>query len=121
MLNFAIACTFGVTLSFLSFLGTLGFAQDAPPPHQNLGPIHQWHNYQPTQDELKELDLQDVTHKEAHEIDRLYNQLEGTGGQPQVTANESQGDDELDETDLAKEIGKENRLLDRTLDICRGC
>ena len=118
MLNFAIACTFGAALSFL---GTLVFAQDVPPPHQSAGPIHHGHNYQPTQDELNELDQQDVTRKEAHEIDRLYNQLEGTGGQPQVTDNESQGDDESDETGLAKEIGKENRLLDRTLNICRGC
>jgi hypothetical protein len=118
MLNFAIACTLGAALSFL---GTLGFAQDVPPPHQSIGPIHHGHNYQPTQDELNELDQQDVTRKEAHEIDRLYNQLESTGGQPQVMDNESQGDDESDETGLAKEIGKENRLLDRTLNICRGC
>jgi hypothetical protein len=112
MLKFAIACPFGAALSFL---GTFGLAQDAPTPYESVGPIHHGHNYQPTQDELKELDLQDVTRKEAHEIDRLYNQLESTGGQPQVTGNESQGGDELDETD------KENRLLDRTLEICRGC
>jgi hypothetical protein len=51
----------------------------------------------------------------------LYNQLESTSGNPQLTSNEPQGGDELDETGLAKEIDKENRLLDRTLDICRGC
>ena len=118
MLKFAIACTLGAALSFL---GTLGFAQDASPPHQSFGPEHNWRKYQPTQDELNDLDLRDVTRKEAKEIDRLYNQLESTSGSPQVTSNEPQGGDELDETGLAKEIDKENRLLDRTLDICRGC
>jgi hypothetical protein len=117
MLKFAIACTLGAALSFL---GTLGFAQDASPPHQSFGPEHNWHKYQPTQDELNDLDLQDVTRKEAKDIDRLYNQLESTGD-PQLARNESQGGDELDETGLAKEIDKENRLLDKTLNICQGC
>ena len=94
---------------------------DASPPHQSFGPEHNWRKYQPTQDELNDLDLRDVTRKEAKEIDRLYNQLESTNGSPQVTSNEPQGGDELDETGLAKEIDKENRLLDRTLNICRGC
>jgi hypothetical protein len=118
MSKFAIACTFGAALSFL---GTFGFAQDASPPHQNFGPEHNWHKYQPTQGDLNDLDLQDVTRKEAQQIDRLYNQLESTGGHPQVTSDEPQGGDELDETGLAKEIDKENRLLDKTLNICRGC
>ena len=78
--------------------------------------------FNPTQDELKELDLQDVTRKEAQQIDRRYNQLESTGGHPQLTGNESQGDNELDETGLAKEINKENQLFARTLQgVCRGC
>ena len=51
----------------------------------------------------------------------MYNQLESTGGHPQVTSNEPQAGDELDETGLAKEIDNENRLLDRTLNICQGC
>jgi hypothetical protein len=118
MSKFAIACTFGAALSFL---GTLGFAQDASPPHQSFGPEHNWHKYQPSQGELNDLDLQDVSRKEAQEINRLYNQLESTGGRPQVTSNEPQGGDELDETGLAKEIDNENRLLDKTLNICRGC
>jgi hypothetical protein len=118
MLKFAIAYTLGAALSFL---GTLGFAQDASPPHKSFGPEHNWHNYQPTQDQLNDLDLQDVTRKEAKDIDRLYNQLESTGGNPQVTSNEPQGGDELDETGLAKEIDKENQRLDRIDNICRGC
>ena len=118
MLKFVIGCSLGAVLSFL---GTLGFAQDASSPRQSVGPIHHWHNYQPTQDDLNDLNLRDVTRKEAKEIDRLYDQLESTGGDPQLTRNESQGGDELDETGLAKEIDKENRLLDRTLNICRGC
>jgi hypothetical protein len=95
--------------------------QDASPPHQSFGPEHNWHKHQPTQGELNDSDLQDVTRKEAQEIDRMYNQLESTGGHPQVTSNEPQGGNELDETGLAKEIDNENRLLDRTLNICRGC
>ena len=71
--------------------------------------------------QLNDSDLQDVTSKEAQQIDRLYNQLESTGGHPQVTSNESQGSDELDETGLAKEIDEENRRLDRIDNICRGC
>jgi translation elongation factor EF-4 len=55
----------------LSFLGTFGFAQVAPPVHRGDWPIHHWHQYQPTQDELEKLDLQDVTRKEAKEVDRL--------------------------------------------------
>jgi hypothetical protein len=97
-----------------SFLGTLGFAQDASPPHQSFGPEHNWHNYQPTQDELEKLDLQDVTRKEAKEINRLYNQLESTGGEPQ-------GGDELNKGGLGEEIEEQNRRLDKIEDICRGC
>ena len=98
----------------LSFLGTLGRAQDAP--------VHNWHKYQPTQGELNDLDLQDVTRIEAQEIDLMHNQLERTGGHPQVTSNESERDDELDETGLAKEINREIQYPDRTLQrLCRGC
>jgi hypothetical protein len=52
----------------------------------------------------------------------MYNQLERKGGHPQVTSNESERDDELDETGLAKEINRKHQYLDRTLQgICRGC
>ena len=110
-LEFATRCSLGAALSFL---GTLGFAQDASPPHQSVGPIRNWHNYQPTQDKLEKLDLQDVTRKEAKEVDRPYNQLESIGG-------ESQSGDELNEGGLDKEIQGENRRLDRIDNICRGC
>jgi hypothetical protein len=119
MLKFVIACSLGAALPFLE---TLGLAQDTSPPHRSVGPVHNWHKYQPTQGELNNLDLQDVTRKEAQEIDRMYNQLESTGGHPQVTSNESERADALDETGLAKEINRENQYLDRTLQgICRGC
>jgi hypothetical protein len=43
-------------------------------------------------------------------------------GHRQPTQNEVKGDDQLEEGGLAKEIDKENRLLDRQLKgICRGC
>jgi hypothetical protein len=111
MLKFAMAGAFGAAPSFL---GTFGFAQEAPQVHRGDWPIHNGHKYQPNQDELKELDLQDVTRKEAKEVDRLYNQLESTGGEPQ-------SGDEVNEGGLDKFIQDENQRLDRVDNICRGC
>jgi len=43
-------------------------------------------------------------------------------GHRQPTRTDVAGDDQLDEGDLAKEIDKENRLLDQELKgVCRGC
>lgn len=43
-------------------------------------------------------------------------------GHRQPTESDVEGDDQSDESGLAKEIEKENRLLDRELEaICRGC
>jgi len=111
MLKFAIAGALGAVLSFL---GTFGFAQEAPPVHRGDWPIHNWHKYQPTQDDLEKLDTQDITRKEAKEVNRLYNQLEGTGGEPQ-------GGVEVNEGGLDKFIEEENQRLDRVDNICRGC
>jgi hypothetical protein len=57
------------------FLAKIGFAEDAPPLHNGPWPIHNGHNYQPTEDELRALHLEDITPDQAREIDRLYNQL----------------------------------------------
>jgi len=84
----------------LSFLGTFEFAQEAPPVHRGDWPIHNRPKYQPNQDELKELDLQNVTRRDAKEVDRLYNQLESTGGEPQ-------SGDELNEGGFDREIQEE--------------
>ena len=43
--------------------------------HRGPWPIHDGRNYQPTEDELRALHLEDVTPGQAREIDRLYNQL----------------------------------------------
>jgi len=59
----------------LSILAEPGAAKDAPPLHQGPWPIYNGFNHQPTQDELRALHQQDVTPDEAHEIDRLYDQL----------------------------------------------
>ena len=109
MLKFAIA--FGAAVSFL---GTFGFAQEAPTVHGGDWPIHNGHKYQPTQDELEKLDTQDTTRKEAKELDQLYNQLESTGGEPQNGVESNEGG-------FDKEIEEENRRLDRIDNICRGC
>jgi hypothetical protein len=50
-------------------------AESAPPLHSGPWPIHNGHNYQPTEDELRALHLEDVTPDQAREIDRLYDQL----------------------------------------------
>jgi len=49
--------------------------QDAPPFHRGPWPIHNGFDQQPTQYELRALHRQDVTPDEAHEINRLYDQL----------------------------------------------
>jgi hypothetical protein len=57
----------------LSILAEPGVAKDAPPLHQ--GPIYNGFNHQPTEDKLRALHQHDVTPDQAHEIDRLYDQL----------------------------------------------
>jgi hypothetical protein len=59
----------------LSILAEPGVARDAPPLHQGSWPIYNGFNHQPNQDELRALHQQDVTPDQAHEIDRLYDQL----------------------------------------------
>ena len=48
---------------------------DAPPLHSGPWPIHNGRNFQPTENELRALHLQDVTPDQARAIDRLYDQL----------------------------------------------
>jgi hypothetical protein len=50
-------------------------AEGAPPLHSGPWPIHNGRNYQPTEDELRALHLEDVTPDQAREINRLYDQL----------------------------------------------
>jgi hypothetical protein len=50
-------------------------AEGILPLHSEPWPIHNGRNYQPTEDELKALNLEDVTPDQAREIDRLYDQL----------------------------------------------
>jgi hypothetical protein len=111
MLKIAIACALGAALSFL---GTLGFSEEAPPLHQGDWPIQNGHDQQPTQDQLNALDLHDVSPNQAQEVDRLYNKL----------LSNSERDDHRPSADsnADDDINKENRLLDRELQgICRGC
>ena len=55
-----------------------GGAEVAPPVHRRAWPVHNGFNHQPSQDELRALHQQDVTSDQAHEIDRLYDQLMST-------------------------------------------
>jgi hypothetical protein len=64
-----------VLVAALSILAEPGVARDAPPLHQGPWPIYNGFNHQPTEDELRALHQQDVTPDQAHEIDRLYDQL----------------------------------------------
>ena len=67
---------FGVALALASLLlANIGSAEDSPPLHKGPWPIHNGHNYQPTEHELRALHLEDVTPDQAREVDRLYNQL----------------------------------------------
>jgi hypothetical protein len=58
-----------------SILAQPGVAKDAPPLHQGPWPIYNGFNHQPTQDGLGALHQQDVPPDQAHDIDRLYDQL----------------------------------------------
>jgi hypothetical protein len=71
-------CALGAALSIPA---ELGLAEGAPVDHPGPWPIHDGLNRQPTQDELRALHQQDVTSDQAHEIDRLYDELLSTTNQ----------------------------------------
>jgi hypothetical protein len=67
---------FGAALVVSSLLlSNVGRAEQVTSFHKGPWPIHNSHNYQPTDNELRSSHLQDVTPDEARQIDRLYNQL----------------------------------------------
>jgi hypothetical protein len=67
---------FAVALTLASLLpASIGSAADSPPLHRGPWPIRNGHNYQPTEHELRALQLEDVTPDQAREIDRLYDEL----------------------------------------------
>jgi hypothetical protein len=65
----------GALIAALSFLVQSGVAQDSPLFHRGPWPIHDGFNHQPTWNELRALNRQDVTPDAARVIDRLYDQL----------------------------------------------
>jgi Spy/CpxP family protein refolding chaperone len=50
-------------------------AEGTPPLHRGPWPIHDGRNFQPTENELRALRLEDVTRDQARTIDQLYDQL----------------------------------------------
>ena len=64
-------------------------AEGAPALHSGSWPIHNGRNYQPTEDELRALHLEDVTPDQAREIDRLYDRL--LAGSERVRASRKNG------------------------------
>jgi hypothetical protein len=74
---------FGVALALASLLlADIGSAQDDPSLRKRPWPIRNGHNYQPTENELRDLHQQDVPPDQAREIDRLYDQLLASGEKP---------------------------------------
>ena len=72
---------FGVALALASLLlANIGSAEDAPSLRKGPWPIRNGHNYQPTENELKDFHQEDVTPDQAREIDRLYDQLLANNG-----------------------------------------
>jgi hypothetical protein len=70
---------FGPALVVSSLLlANVGYAEQPPPVHKGPWPIHNGHDYQPTQSELRSSHLNDVTPDQARRIDRLYDQLLAT-------------------------------------------
>jgi hypothetical protein len=69
----------------LSMLAGPGVAKDAPPLHQGPWPIYNGFDHQPTRDQLRALHQHDVTPDQAHEIDRLYDQLLSSSDRAQRT------------------------------------
>jgi hypothetical protein len=67
---------FGAVLVVSSLLlANVGHAAQVSPVHKGPWPIHNGHNTQPTEMELRSLHVQDVTPDQAREIDRLYSEL----------------------------------------------
>jgi hypothetical protein len=75
MTNKAVLASAAVLASML--LASIGSAEDAISLRKGPWPIRNGHNYQPTERELEDLKLQDVTPDQAREIDRLYDELLG--------------------------------------------
>jgi hypothetical protein len=64
-----------LALSLLMPASGATVADARPALHEGAWPIRNGHNLQPTEHELRSLDLEDVTPDQAREIDRLYNEL----------------------------------------------
>jgi hypothetical protein len=65
----------GALLSAMVLPARAAMAEDAPPPHRGPWPVRNGHNVQPTEQDLKASQIEDVTPDQAREIDRLYDQL----------------------------------------------
>ena len=69
-----VVCAF-VLAAALSIPAEIKAAEGEPLLHQGPWPIQDGFDRQPTEDELRASHQQDVTPNQAHEIDRLYDQL----------------------------------------------
>jgi len=73
--SIALACAVGASISFPA---SPGFAEDATPPHPGPWPIEHGHNLQPRRDQLRAMNVRDLTPEQAREVERLYEQLEAS-------------------------------------------
>ena len=68
--------SFATSVALVSLLVTdMGSAEDVPSFRRGSWPIRNGHNYQPTEQELRAMNLEDVTPDQAREINRLYDEL----------------------------------------------
>jgi hypothetical protein len=68
---------FGIALALAVLLPARSASADGllSPLHEGPWPIRNGHNTQPTERELRSLQVEDVTPDQAREIDRLYDEL----------------------------------------------
>jgi hypothetical protein len=75
------ASTAAVVPASAQDLGNRTIGRDNPQSYSRLSPIYNGFDHQPTESELRASHEQDVTGKQAREVDQLYDELMSSGDQ----------------------------------------